>query len=81
MLKINYDNEFDILYISFNSTINSYGDDRYAGIVILKDIDTDNITGVTIFGFKKKYVKNNLPDLKLPYSLDYMDLFSQITHK
>lgn len=39
-------------------TDNSYGDEINSNIVILRDMDSDEVTGVTIIGFKK-YFKND----------------------
>lgn len=65
MLKNNvgfdYDNKFDVLYIAIGDRSNSYGDDSDGNIIYLKDIDTDELTGVTILNFKKKYLENRLP--------------------
>lgn len=46
---INYDSRNDILYIKFKPTDNSYGTENN-NIVTLRDLDTDEITGYTVFG-------------------------------
>lgn len=51
-----YDEEYDVLYITFEDKP-SYGEEKIAGIVILRDINTDKITGATIFDFKKRVKK------------------------
>ena len=65
MLKNNvgfdYDNKFDVLYIAIGDRSNSYGDDSDGNVIYLKDIDTDELTGITILNFKKKYLENRLP--------------------
>ena len=43
---INYDEAHDILYCTFASTENSYGDELDKNLILLKDIETDEITGV-----------------------------------
>lgn len=61
--RINYDNKFDTLYVWLSDGRNSYGDDSKAGIILLRDIDTDHITGFTILHFIKKYKNSDLPEL------------------
>lgn len=65
MLKNNtgydYDQKFDVLYIALGDRKNSYGDDSDGKVIYLKDIDTDELTGITIMNFKKKYFANALP--------------------
>lgn len=56
--KIDYDQKFDVLYYNTSNTENSYGDEIDDNIVILRDIDTDKITGVTIIGYNKFFVVN-----------------------
>lgn len=57
--KIDYDVKYDVLYCSILDTGNSYGDDIDGNIVILRDMDTDIITGVTIIGYKQFFQNNN----------------------
>lgn len=52
-MKYNYDSKFDVLYIELTDNSNSYGDDSNDGFVLMKDIDTDEVTGVTIMNFNK----------------------------
>ena len=56
--KIDYDQKFDVLYYNISNTENSYGDEIDDNIVILRDIDTDKITGVTIIGYNQFFVVN-----------------------
>lgn len=51
--KINYDSKFDVLYYTWGDTSNSYGDEDNDGIVSIRDMDSDEIQGYTIFNFKK----------------------------
>lgn len=51
--KMNYDSKFDVMYCTIGDTSNSYGDETIDNIIVLKDIDTDEITGYTIMNFKK----------------------------
>ena len=56
--RISYDNKFDVLYFSFEENSNSYGDEIDDNIVMMKDIDTNDITGITVMGFLKLYNSN-----------------------
>lgn len=51
--KINYDSKFDVMYYSFGDTSNVYGDEDINNIVVMRDIDSDEIKGYTIMGFKR----------------------------
>lgn len=79
MLNLSLDRKNDILYIKINSTNNSYGDETENGVVILKDLEDDNITGITIFDFVKRYKENRIKDLKLPIHIDFNeDIYPKI---
>ena len=60
-MKIDYDRRFDTLYVAVSSNLNSYGDDSSNGVVIMRDMDTDAVTGITILSFLKKYKSGCLP--------------------
>jgi len=78
MLKFNYDNKYDILYILLSDSKNSIGDEEYDGLVVMRDEDTDEITGLTIFGFWDKYQNGLLPVLpdEININFDMMPLLS-----
>ncbi|KXG78307.1 DUF2283 domain-containing protein [Thermotalea metallivorans] len=76
MLKINYDRKFDILYLSIGEPRPSYGEEETPGLVVLKDIETDEITGFTIFDFKKRVDTDSLNELNLPCKIDFKQLES-----
>lgn len=59
--KINYDydRENDVLYYTFSSNKNSYGDEDPDNIVFMRDIDTDELTGITILNFLTMYRKKD----------------------
>ena len=59
----NYDAAHDTLYIGIDDRCNSYGDDSVPGVIVLRDISTDTITGVTILRFLRNYRANTLPNL------------------
>lgn len=48
-MVVNYDEQNDVLYVKIASTDNSYGTESPDGIVTLRDVNTDEITGFTIF--------------------------------
>lgn len=55
--KVDYDQKFDVLYYNMSNTENSYGDEIDENIVLLRDIDTNKITGITILGYKRMLEK------------------------
>ena len=71
MLKLNYDNKYDILYILLSDSKNALGDEEYDGLVVMRDETTDEITGLTIFGFADKYKNNNIPALPSGINIDF----------
>jgi len=74
MLTFNYDKTYDVLYILFSDDDNTYGDEDECGIVLHRNFSTNDITGVTIFDFEKKYRANQLPALNFPVELDYSEM-------
>ena len=56
--KVDYDQKFDVLYYNMSNTKNSYGDEIDDNIVLLRDIDTNKITGVIIIGYNQFFVVN-----------------------
>ena len=64
-LNLTYDPSNDILYISIGAPRPSYGDDLFDGTILRYDLDTDELTGVTIFECKQKYLCNSPELLKL----------------
>ena len=65
MLNLNYDNRYDILYVGISDKKNSIGDEEYDGLLVLRDIQSNNITGLTIFDFFERYKTNRLPAFPL----------------
>lgn len=57
--RIDYDTKFDVLYYSLGDTSNSYGDEIDNRLILLRDIDTDNITGITVLDFMHYCMSNN----------------------
>lgn len=73
MINLNYDNKFDVLYLSFGMPKNSYGEDSIPYVVTLRDMDTDEITGYTIMEYKKLLNSGKLFNLELPISVDFIN--------
>ena len=44
---------FDVLYYRIANTDNSYGDEIDNNIVVLRDMEIDIVTGITIIGYEK----------------------------
>ena len=61
---IDYDKNFDVFYCKIANTDNSYGDEIDSNIVVLRDIETDTVTGITIMGYKK-FVKQNIQKINI----------------
>lgn len=61
--KIDYDTNFDTLYVGIGDRSMSYGDDSRAGLILLRDATTDRITGFTVLSFLKRYRSDRLPIL------------------
>lgn len=55
ILKKDYDEKNDILYIGFtNDRGNSYADEGPTGIEIMRDMDTDDVTGILVYYPREK---------------------------
>ncbi|MFA5306941.1 MAG: DUF2283 domain-containing protein [Candidatus Babeliales bacterium] len=74
MLSLNYDKKHDILYISIGTPKPSYGEEDTPGIVVLKDMSTNEITGITIFDFMDRINKNTISDINFPISIDFKEV-------
>ena len=73
MINVNYDNKYDILYITLGdkeSRRNSLGDEEYNGLVVMRDKETNKITGLIIMGFADKYKKNKMPVFPMEITLN-----------
>ena len=70
-LQFNYDKENDILYISINRLKPSYSKEDIPGIITRRDIETDELTGITILDFCTRLKDNSLQALELPIKVDF----------
>ena len=72
MAKIDchYDKRADVLYLSFGQPRPSVGDEVAPGVVLLFDLKTDELSGVTFVDFayyhSKFDLKTKAPEWKLP---------------
>jgi hypothetical protein len=80
MLSLDYDKKFDILYIVLSKDKNSYGDEvTIPGVITLRDLFSDEITGFTIMGYKKKLSEGQLDPEKFPVRLNFeKDIFPYV---
>ena len=53
--KLEYDKENDVLYLTIGRMDVVYGDEVDNGYVVFRDYEWDEIQGITIFDFKKKF--------------------------
>jgi uncharacterized protein YuzE len=67
--EIEYNREYDILYIRLKDSYDSYVEERTKGILVNRDFETDEIVGVDIWNFSKR-ILNNEP-LPTPINVDY----------
>lgn len=67
--SINYDNEYDILYVFTTTPKIAYEDEIQPGIFLRLDDNTDEVIGATITGYKT--INKNLLDNIIPFSIDH----------
>lgn len=75
--NINYDSKNDVLYISFGDPRPSYAETYDDGIYVRYDMDTDELSGITIVDFTKR--AKELKDLHLPGNINF-DEMSNLMH-
>ena len=54
-----YDRDNDVLYLSLGTPRHSYGEDLFDDIIARYDMVTDELTGVTILGFKQRILNKD----------------------
>lgn len=67
---LNLDTKYDILYITIIDRSRSYGDESEDGIVIMRDMITDKVTGFIVFDFMKKCEAGMFPHLNFSTKID-----------
>ena len=72
-LNINFDIENDVLYLSFGEPRPSFSEEFDDGVFVRYDMDTEELTGITIIDFTKR--TDQLKGLNLPgdITLDEMN--------
>ena len=70
MFAIDHDKDNDVLYIGIGDRSNSYGDEEEEGIILLRDIDTEELTGVTILDFLYRYKHKQLDCIPFPINFE-----------
>lgn len=75
--NVNFDTKNDVLYISFGDPRPSYAKTHDEGVYIRYDMDTDELTGITIVDFTKK--AESLRKLNLPGDINF-DEMENIIH-
>ncbi|HYL64002.1 MAG TPA: DUF2283 domain-containing protein [Candidatus Methylomirabilis sp.] len=58
LLKINYDPQGDVLYCSFGEPREAIGVETDEGIILRQDPETDDVVGITVVDFSKRFQKN-----------------------
>ena len=66
MLTLNYDQKFDVLYLTFADNSNSYGEEDDYGNLTHRDRITHEITSVTVFNFMAKASNGQLGRVACP---------------
>ena len=69
--KLRYNNKFDVLSVHYTDPSNSYGDEELDNIVMFKDLDTNELTGVTVLSFLEMYHNH---DKRLDLVKKYFDI-------
>lgn len=77
-LLIDYDEKFDVLYISIDEPKPSYGEEDYEGIIIRRNLENDDITGVIIIDYRKR--NKDIIKTYLPFILDFDYVDRNITN-
>lgn len=71
MREIDYDKNFDVLYIRLGDMSHAIGDEEPDGIVVHRDTVTNEIRGITVFDFLKNLTSASAPALRLPGNITY----------
>lgn len=74
--KVDYDHKYDVLYCRIDDTSNSYGDEIDSNIILLKDMDTEEITGITVLDFKRNFCSNEKIGITLNQYFDVSEILT-----
>jgi len=69
-VNIDYDSLNDILYISLGLPRPSYCVAQVDDVFVMKDVETNEYSGITIMDFKERLNDGSINTLKLPLDLD-----------
>lgn len=72
-LTINYDKQFDVLYVRPTEHIPYYADEDDNGVITLRSFDDDSIVGMVIYDFASRVKDGTIDQCELPFSIDYSD--------
>lgn len=70
-LDVSYDRENDILYISFGHPRPSYCATQTDDVFVMKDIETDEYSGITIMDFQERLKDGSILNFRWPFDLDF----------
>lgn len=70
-VDIKYDKASDVLYISFGPPRPSYCAAENDDVFIMKDIQTDDYSGITILDFSERLNDGSLYSISLPFEFDF----------
>ena len=73
-LSIYYDEEGDFLEITIGKPRRDYGDHVSEDVVLFKDEETDEVTGIGIFNFKSRTKNLDEINLNLPINISLEQL-------
>ena len=69
-MTIHYDIGTDTLYVTFGDKSNSYGDAR-GSIILMRDADTDALTGITVLSFHRTKAAGELANLQADLGISF----------
>jgi hypothetical protein len=70
-MLINHDEKYDVLSLSFAENSHSYGCDEHDGIVVFRNMQSDEITGVMIYDFTRRYNDRTIMKINFPFQIDF----------
>ncbi len=73
-LRFYYDDEFDILYISNQSLKGSVGDEDDNGLVVFRNRQTGEVTGLMVYDFATRRSSGELDGLRFPQEFPYSEI-------
>jgi hypothetical protein len=65
-LQVKYDARGDVLYVSFGEPRKAIGEEISDGLVVRRDLETDEVVGFTVVDFAKRFERGDNYLLKLP---------------